>query len=496
MINAKDLYTYNAIVPIITDNDNQIGVSINQYEVKKYTDLKNLCETNSYVVTCTQRIIIPNKNVYNLAPEPVYAFDDYPALLTNKISIAQSTNSGTISKQYLLKYTPKTLNTTIMSDVSASTTAGTSFSQQHTTGSSTSQTNSYGASVNIGFFGETPTGGVSANYEYSGTKGYSSSDGTDRGANYGNTAADSESMSIKDWGSYAVIDNASQTPTWIWGQEYPWNVIQFRNTSGKDNHILLPDYVVKRLYIDQQISPPSQLSLFCIDFTSKASWYIQMSNDVGASITLQHTLNYLTASHGLDNNKLFASMRVVLSDTQFSSDVLDLPLLALDPISSNEFPKTSVTGFLQSKFTVVPAPGKTFEIVSGANNLLCRGQGFIKPMFTDFSGADKTASLDVFFKILDSDFDYILFLKCWKTTTINCIIKITINGEQIEKNVTSLESEGGENNLISINLRNKNYASAEYHDFLKLGLNTIKIEITPEGNSSGAGFFLRTLAIG
>ena len=224
MINQKDLYIHKEIVPII-QNGLQIGTSINQYEITKYVEVKNLQETEGYIVTCSQRIIIPNQNIYSPKPEPVNGFENYPALLTNAISITPGTGTS-VTTQYLIKYNPKTLNTTIMSDTSASDSSGTSFSQQHTTGSSTSQTNSYGSSANIGFFGDALVGGVSMSSEHSDTTSQSNSEGIDKGTNHGKSLTNSDSMSMKDWGSYAMIDINNQTPTWVWGQEYPWNIIQ------------------------------------------------------------------------------------------------------------------------------------------------------------------------------------------------------------------------------------------------------------------------------
>ena len=39
-------------------------------------------------------------------------------------------------------------------------------------------------------------------------------------------------MSVKDWGSYATINPVYLYPTWVFGQEYPWNAIDCRYATG------------------------------------------------------------------------------------------------------------------------------------------------------------------------------------------------------------------------------------------------------------------------
>ena len=64
------------------------------------------------------------------------------------------------------------------------------------------------------------------------------------------------------------------------------------------------------------------------------------------------------------------------------------------------------------------------------------------------------------------------------------MLTLTINGDTdnaITKYVDAAEAEGGENNITTIALRNQNYASVNYHDYLQLGLNAIQIDIQPIG---------------
>lgn len=499
MLNNKDLYIYKEIVPI-TDEQSKlaIGVSINRYEIKKYIDVQNLTETDCYIVDCTQRIVIPNETIYNPAPTPLSPenqYNNYPALLTNQITINSSNDE--IANYYLLQYSPKTLNTTVMTDSSMSDSSGLSYSQQHTSGSTISQTNSYGISGNIGTFGEDLTSGFSASFDHSNTVSKENSNTSGKTTSQDVQKANSDSMSMKDWGSYAIIDGNNQTPTWVWGQEYPWNVLQFKTIDSNGN-VILPNWIKQRLFDGTQLYPPTQLSLFGIDFVSKASWLVQMYNRVTASnLVFTHTINYCTASHMMSgtppNGTVTATMTKLSAPITFNSSPLDLAQLALDAISNS-----AATGFIESHFTVVPSTNSFFEIVSRSNNLLVRGRGFSKTMFADFTA--NTVSLDVYFKITDNDV-YTLFLKCWKTADANCILTITINGDSnntIVKNVNDLEFNGGEDNMVAVILRNRNYTAADYYDYLQFGMNHISIVITsdPKDINGNKGFQLRTLAIG
>ncbi len=225
-------------------------------------------------------------------------------------------------------------------------------------------------------------------------------------------------------------------------------------------------------------------------------------SDEELEINFNHSLNYTMASHGILNNNFVASFTTSSPNT-FNSQPLNLSLLALDPITHSGPSNNAVIGFLPDKFLVKPAPKTKFKIISEDNNLLITGSGFIKPMYTDFSNGPVT--INVFFKIIDNSVDYDLFLKCYKATSLGpgCILTMVFNGNTdntVVKHVDAAEAQAGENNLISINLRNKNYNSYNYHDYLQYGKNSITITITPSndlvGSPSDCGFILRTLAIG
>ena len=79
------------------------------------------------------------------------------------------------------------------------------------------------------------------------------------------------------------------------------------------------------------------------------------------------------------------------------------------------------------------------------------------------------------------------------TILINDDITATTPNNKIVKYVDALEAEGGENNLLSIALRNQGYGTVDYHDYLQLGMNKFQITITPMGKD--CGYQIRAISI-
>lgn len=500
MPNVSDLYTTRAIVPLMI-GDQKIGTLIARCTVHQYVDLHDLSASPSpsYLVEATQRLIIPNQSTFQMMPGPVSSFSNYPALVSNQLELLQGDGSQAPDFS-LLDYSPKTLNATVESSLSASATAGTSYSRQQTRGSSTSATNTFGASASVGFQGEMPTGDLSGNYSHSTTTESNKSTSWGSQTNRERQAASSDSMSIKDWGSYAMVDPGYQSLSWLWGQEYPWNVIWFRNTD-QNSHIVLPDFVKQRLFDGTQVYPPSELSQFGIDFVSKASWRVALAPDA-TTISLQHTLQYCVATHAVQGTAVTASMTDLTPDPdqplRYTTLPIDLPLLALDPITTLNAGNGAVIGFFADRFSTGPSSGMPFSICSEANNLLVRGQGFSQPMIADLTTG--SAELHLSFKITDTVNEYSLFIKHWKLNDEGCVLSVNINGRHtLTKHVDAVEEDGGDNNLTVIGLRNKDYSSVDYHDYLQLGLNTIDITIRASSDtptSATCGYALHAVAIG
>ena len=348
-------------------------------------------------------------------------------------------------------------------------------------------------------------------------------------------------MSIKDWGAYGWVEPEAGYPSWVFGQEYPWDAVLFRqydenvkSPAGDDRYKLaLPSEMLSRLYdADEKknivcLYPPSQLSLFGINVVMKAVWLVTIPNSVSGQITVDHHIYYNSASHGY-----FSATSPTISDVlvyivkspvelQSSSGgistTLDLPLMALDPVGLAGL--NAIVGFVPSKFTVAPqqstttAPPTQFKIISTTNDLMLfdsttystscgAGAGFAATpteMKANFASNCTALQISAYFKITNFTKDYTLRIKHWKLGATDIRLTLSINGNDntVVKYVDALEAEGGEENLLSVALRDLRYASVNFHDYLQLGLNAIQIAIEPVGGQFTAddGYGIRAISI-
>jgi hypothetical protein len=505
MIDESELYTQASEQPLEYEVEDPkkkekvktlYGTVYTRYEVRQVMDVRNLEHVRRYRITCTQRVVIPTKEKFELTPIKEPNFDGYPALLTSRFSLVAQPSS----EVRLLNYSPRTMNTTITTSTNQGQGANQSISRQHTSGSSTAETNTYGSSASFGFFGLDPTGSLSSDQSKSSSSERYSSAAAGREWGASTEHGDSDSMSLKDWSSYAVLDRDNKTPTWVWGQEYPWDLIQYRFCPA-GNVVKLPDFVKARMFDDtaELVLPPSQLSMFGIDFTMKAAWLVDLPKVIGEqSVRIDHQLRYLTASHGLNGKDKYAYINGPAIPFELKSPGLELTLLGLDPIRNGSVRNGAVIGFIASKFvSPPPSAGHQFKIISEGNTLQVTGQGFDSAMQTSFGSGE--VKLHVQFKIVDTRFPYALFMKHWKTTVRGCMLTFVFNKDEstrVTRHVDWKEGEGGEENLSSIVMRNRDYTSIDYHDYLVMGLNTVDIIIAPSEGDGPAGYLLRALAIG
>jgi len=150
-----------------------------------------------------------------------------------------------------------------------------------------------------------------------------------------------DSMSLKTWGAYASINTENTGVSWAWGQEYPWNIFYF-NAQGSNptGDINLPDYVVDRMYNEPFVLPPSDLSLFGLDFISVARWIITSPEPeaFGDKMKFDTDLSVYLASHGLvpstsgGKSTFLASLNLDPDTATHRSKTLNLTLLGLVPI--------------------------------------------------------------------------------------------------------------------------------------------------------------------
>ena len=523
MLNKNDLYTQRETTPIYDATGSVIvGKLIVEYEVRAYSDVRNLGFCRAYLISCKQRVVIPHSPAPTLGGSETAAFENYPAAYLTTIGLNANAASPN-DEFYVVEYSPKTINSSISSSLNASKDQQSTFSGQYTTGSSTSVTNSYEVGGNLGFSGKALTGGGSGSYGHSTT--YTRDDSYTKGASLegGTQTATSDTMSIKDWASYGYLDNEQKSPSWLWGQEYPWNVLEFYRREASQK-IILPDYVQQRLVYQYQgadskvhscLLPPSNLSLYGINFVSSARWLYSVPDPVSCTdtITFTHAATYYEASHSMGATAVDAKLvdqKVILDlktqKNSWQSAPLNLAQLGLDPIQDEGLANGAIVGFVPSQFMVAPKAGGEFKIASGANNVLITGTGFESfansnaPLSARIGGLGPVG-MSVEFKIADSDLELTLFFKHWKKSSKGCILTIVVNeNPPITRHVDSFESGNGTDNVTRIILRHKDYTSPDFYDYLVMGLNKIAITYAvapdPAIDPPESVYVIRALAIG
>lgn len=515
MFKKTDPNTYTKYCSL-SNGSTVIGSIALEYEVAIYEDvqLKNATSVNrqdnqKFILYCTQRINIYNPNSQNLQPTTsLTAYNNYPAMINATIYVNQPDGVGC----QILDYSPETINTQIETSGTTGTETGVTkeSSSSNTSGSSVSQTNSYGGSVTIGdtFSGSTAT------YEHSSTvtKEQSSTNGNSMANSNSANAAKSASMSIKDWGAYALINPTTKKPSWTFGQEYPWDAIECKNSTGALNpnnplqvQLVIPPSMLVRLYDGVTLYPPSELSRFGINFVMKSSWVVVVDNHFPDDISIDHVINYYTASHVLNGETVSVYIDqyqkvLQVAENESLTTSINLNFMALDPLGLRS--NAAIIGFIPSKFIKLPVASDgvnapvAFKIISTTNDMLIQdtstypencdaGAGFTATQTSlnaSFAANCNTLQVTVYFKVIDSVINYVLYMKHWKGHDTGVMLTMVINEDAanpIVKYVDAQEAEGGENNLLTIALRNQDFTSVDYHDYLQLGLNSIQITIQP-----------------
>lgn len=534
-------------------NPTPIGILITEVQVSAYNDLQ-LANSSSlpnnslkkFIVEVTQKVRIsniygPDGNCIWDQTNHMYYFENYPAILDVNHGINLEKNPFLADVQ-LLGYSPKTVNSQVQQSLSASGTNGSSRS--NTSGSSTSETNSYGVAVSLD--------GISANAEHSSTT--TTDQSATSGSENSREGSASDSMTIKDWGSYVRLNTATGSPTWRFGQESPWDAINFKyfTALSKEDKMApnpynsnqfpvdVPQNQENNLFDSQPGSstgfimyPPSQLSTFGVSFVVKAKWLISLTTSPSSyqdpstffELNIDQLLNLYTASQVFDMNyqppatgspspvQVFMDDQP-LSITPIGTDKLtlsiDMSILALDPLST--LSNSAIVGFAQNKFSIAPAANLAFMITSIGNNLAIWdttppidskfSSAFSCPdstgMEATLSNSQQNVQMTMYFKVVDTENDYILYLKHWIKGSTTVMLTFTINSNYtIIKYVDATEGQGGEANLMAVHLRNQDFASVDYHDYLNLGLNSVQIAISPLNNaySENAIYHIRAVSI-
>ena len=251
---------------------------IGQYSVTRYIDTRDLTQAPSFLVTCLQRFIIFPKESFDFGKTPA-SYSDYVALLEAELRPVVS--EGTQIR--LIDYWPRTLNAAVSTDISETGTQENGVLRQHTSGSSTSTTNSFGVNLGVtggvGAEGPTGSGTLGGNFEHSSTRSSSVEDTVGSSLSRSMQLTGAASITIKDWASFATIveseSNGHPSLRWIWGQEYPWDLFQFRAANDAGD-VELPKFMQDRLgdAVAGWVAPPSQLAMFGLDLVAHATWQV------------------------------------------------------------------------------------------------------------------------------------------------------------------------------------------------------------------------------
>ncbi len=546
MFKSTDPYAFSKLCQLyVATQKDPVGTLLCEYQVTRYENVQardatavDQAPVRRFWVHASHRVNLWNEGAMSLAPDPqLYSYDNYPVMLNAAISPQPS--DAIVCE--LRDYSPKTVNTKVQAAQVGGTSSGqtSSYTSSSTVGSSTAETNSYGASVS--------TESASVNYEHSTTttEEQSQTKGSESGRSATQDASNSATMSVKDWGAYALLNPATDDVGWVFGQEYPWDAIENRKTQGKQNpknpsqvDIVVPTAAQVRLFDGVSLYPPSQLSQFGVSFVMKALWQVDLVDGASDVLTLAHRIDYFTGSHSVpptagpndDPSPVVVFMDLTpatlsVGENDSLSTDLDLTIMALDPAGKHG--KVPVIGFLPRKFIVAPAPMSSsaaatpFKIASTANNLLVKdttsypapaagtdGAGFTaaETMLTaTLTAACPSLQMTLYFKVTDVEEDHTLVMKHWKGDGPGLKLTLVVNDDTanpITRYVDAAEGEGGDNNLTEVILRNQDFATSDYQDLLQLGLNSIQITIaalestSAEADAGGAALYhIRALSI-
>lgn len=497
------------LVNEVSSGNTTFGNSIVSVEVREIDDTTNLTSQRVYAVTMVQRITVPGPSAsttgsYQVgAYSPSNGYQNYPAIVKNEVTVAVNNSNPNVIAAGIF---PKTVNTAVSTSGSAGTGSQATQTEENSSGSSQANVNTFGVSVSDTLSLTKvlhPTISGSAQMSTQSTKNQSTSSGSSSGTNQNaNSAA---SMSIKDWSAYGMLDDEAVNPTWIFGQGYPWDVIMYNQTtdssstddSGKP--IALPSFVARRLvgtYNDGSVvmaMPPSQLSLFGLDFQMTSTWLIEFPEPLTEDETIQLSFatTYYTASHYIDTTTsdlvaLLQDDTTALIANYSLTAPLSLSVYSLSPLDGTGTGNGTAISFETAPFSIVPSgESAPFKVVSPGNNLQASGTGFGADMNTTFSSGGQ-ATVTFTFKVQDYGTQYALYLMHWISSTDGaCTIDWSVNSGKGTGAIVvdRTRNEGGQENFSSIELRNTDFTASGFHDFLVIGTNTIELTITP-GNSS------------
>lgn len=519
MIN--DYFTKQEVYDILGESQEIIGSDVVTYRIVKLVNTKNLTVTDTYSVTVKHRVLVRGSDWKLGGNFQKSGFSNYPMLLSVDSGIIAVSDKDV--KINIKKIFPKTINANVEQSSNLSTGSSDSQSNQTTSGSSSSNINTFGVDVSFGFFGELPVGSVGFQYSHGWEDSHSQSTTVGLARATDVQATSGNEMSVKDWSAYASVRNLDQTSAdfigeyiqWNWGQTYPWNIFDYNETVSNSNILLPEDVVARLLYYGASdtksterniLLPPSDLSLFGLDFTMAAEWHITFPRNLTSIETLkfQHEVKVVHGSHnktepsGGGQGDLNTSLTSGYTNRMLQTNPMAISEYALIPLLEGQRSGTGI-GFQSNLFDIPPVSAATaFKIRSRGNDLLVTGQGFEPVMSAAFPQgyAGSGATLNIGFKVVDVSSRYALILKHWiGYESGNIVLVCNVNGNKTVINVADQEGQGSLNNLSQLELRNYDLKSPNFHDYLVLGWNEIAIQIKPLDSAVASVYVISALSV-
>ncbi|RYG85917.1 MAG: hypothetical protein EON59_11195 [Alphaproteobacteria bacterium] len=494
---ASNFFTARKNVTLTNVQNVPFGHAVISYQVQRFRDVADLGSRPAYLVTMSQRVVIPNATPYTPGPNQSDAYLNYPAILQAGVTITASNGPDIVLRNIF----PRTLNAQVSTSQSQSNESGSTHSVQNTSGSNQSTVNSYGVSTSWGLSGTTPMFSQTSQHGQSFSSGTMQSQTNANGSSSNQNFGASQSMSIKDWSSYGMTDSSGINPGWLFGQAYPWDVLQY-NQSGGSGDINLPDFVIAQLYDSGMALPPSQLSQFGIDFTMTANWLLVYNDPITAdeTVSFEHQIACYTASHqlsGTSTDPITATLQATSTANacSVSSPALSLSAYGLAPLTAAAVSQSTAIGFSATNWTIPPTSARGLcKVVSPGDTLQVEATGFDDTMTSDFSA---TTSVTLTFKVPDHNLAYTLALMHWIGAGGDPVeVAWDVNGKASGTLVVdSVQGEGAQGNASVIALRDNDFTSMSFHDYLVVGTNTVTLTMTRDGSDATA-YTLHAVAIG
>lgn len=424
---------------------------------------------------------IYNRNAVDIGSGSITQYMNYPAIFNFQKSLTTGVQSEAQGFR-LHSYSPITVNSSITTSRSDSTDKQLTSSIGQSVGSSTSQTNSFGVNVQGGLMMDLPMFSVGVSYDHAFSRQNSHDSSTSSGSASTHGQGIQDGFSIKDWGIYAKVDRENLKAGWVCGQEYPWDIMQFRSLNAAGS-IDLPQAIVDRMLMDDCVLPPSQLSQFGTDFTFTAEWSFKPSGafpDVDATVfTLTVDTRYALASH----QRLGQAGEYTISATLGGavSDQLSLPVswwqmecLALNPLIASR--NDAAINFTKLADSCFGGSDSSVLVASPTNTLICKGKGFAPGMLADVTSG--SASYTLAFKVTDTVGDLSLLLRHWKLDDAPLALTVNVNGIDLPQEIVdSRQGNGATANRTDIILRTSDYMDENFCEYVQVGMNTVTVAV-------------------